>query len=263
MRRLTIFDWFGVVLPMEEKYKLIKQAGFDGVMTWWGDDGNYGDEYKQYPALARAAGLYVENVHTPFDAVNNVWLDNLNGEAYIDNLIKYADELADHEIPTMVVHVSKSYDPPPVSEIGLNRFKRLCEAAERRRINVAIENLKRADYTRAVFENIDSPYLKFCYDTGHNNCNDKNVDYLNLYGDKLAALHLHDNDGTSDLHLAPFTGTANWDLVTQRLKATGYDGAVALEVFCGDGKLPYGNAEQLLAFAHDAAVKLRTMIDGK
>ena len=262
MRKLTIYDWFGMVIPMPEKYRLIKAAGFDGVMTWWGGDDKWGDDYKQNPALARAQGLFVENAHAPFDTVNNLWLDNLESEAYADDLIRYAGELAQIGIPTMIVHVSNGYDPPPVCQLGIDRLKRLTATAETHKINVAVENLRRGDYTAAVFGAISSPYLKFCYDSGHNNYVDRNSNYLGMYGNKLAALHLHDNDGTTDQHLAPMDGTADWPLIARRIKDTGYTGAVALEVFCGEGKLPRDTASELLAYAHERAVRVRELLNG-
>jgi len=32
---ITIYDWFGYELPIKERYRLIKEAGFDGVLLWW------------------------------------------------------------------------------------------------------------------------------------------------------------------------------------------------------------------------------------
>ena len=34
---ITIYDWFGYELPIKERYRLIKEAGFDGVLLWWSD----------------------------------------------------------------------------------------------------------------------------------------------------------------------------------------------------------------------------------
>ncbi|MGN7385233.1 hypothetical protein [Paenibacillus sp. SAFN-117] len=35
---ITIYDWFGYELPIKERYQLIKEAGFDGVLLWWSED---------------------------------------------------------------------------------------------------------------------------------------------------------------------------------------------------------------------------------
>lgn len=38
MNQLTIFSWFGFPIPMKERFKLIKSAGFAGVLLWWSDE---------------------------------------------------------------------------------------------------------------------------------------------------------------------------------------------------------------------------------
>lgn len=38
MHKISIFSWFGFPISMEERFKLIKAAGFDGVFLWWGDE---------------------------------------------------------------------------------------------------------------------------------------------------------------------------------------------------------------------------------
>lgn len=38
MRKTSTFAWFGYSLDINERLRLIKQSGFDGVMLWWGDE---------------------------------------------------------------------------------------------------------------------------------------------------------------------------------------------------------------------------------
>ena len=57
---------------------------------------------------------------------------------------------------------------------------------------------------------------------------------MHRLGEKLLHVHLSENDGTADQHLplgsAPRSKT-NWPQHIQKLKATGYDGTITLEVF--------------------------------
>ena len=46
---------------------------------------------------------------------------------------------------------------------------------------------------------------------------------------KILAVHLHDNDQSSDLHLLPFDGTIDWDKLLKHLKNANYQGPVTLE----------------------------------
>lgn len=44
---ISIYDWFGYNVPIEDRYKYIKAAGFDGVLLWWSSDFGRGEEYKK------------------------------------------------------------------------------------------------------------------------------------------------------------------------------------------------------------------------
>jgi sugar phosphate isomerase/epimerase len=44
------------------------------------------------------------------------------------------------------------------------------------------------------------------------------MDHFKNYGDKLIALHLHDNDGTADQHTLNQAGTIDWSWVAKQLK---------------------------------------------
>lgn len=66
MNQLTIFFWFGFPIPMEERFKLIKLVGFDGVLLWWSDEYAAVDGDKRlHPKMDRRNGLFIENIHTP------------------------------------------------------------------------------------------------------------------------------------------------------------------------------------------------------
>ncbi len=64
-----IYDCFGYGpgydVSFEERYKLIRNAGFDCVMLWWSDRFGRGDGYQEDVKLAGNAGLSVENIHAP------------------------------------------------------------------------------------------------------------------------------------------------------------------------------------------------------
>jgi len=226
---ITTFAWFGYELPKKTCFELIKQAGFDGVLLWWNND--FGDEdFRGNPALARNAGLFVENIHAPFEYINNLWLDNLTGNTLTDLFLRLVEDCAEYDIPTMVLHLSSGDDPPPFNELGLNRVKRIVEKAEKHDVNLAFENLRKVRYLEYVLKNEDSPRAGFCYDSGHNKCRTPNDDLLSRYGSRLMALHLHDNDGIDDQHRLPFDGTIDWPVIMNKITQTGYTGATALEV---------------------------------
>ncbi|WP_273324185.1 hypothetical protein [Vallitalea guaymasensis] len=35
---ITIWDWFEKYMSIKERYRLIKEAGFDGMIMWWSNE---------------------------------------------------------------------------------------------------------------------------------------------------------------------------------------------------------------------------------
>ena len=251
---VTIFDWFGYEVPYEKRYRLIKEAGFDGVLLYWSDEFNNTD-YKHCPEMARDAGLFVENIHTSFDNINDLWLDNLSGDEIVDYLLQCVDDCHEYEIPTMIVHLTSGDNPPHANELCVKRINRIIERAEQKCVNVALENLRKPEYLGFVFDRITSSRLGFCFDSGHQNCRSKNIDLLSMYGEKLMAVHLHDNDESSDQHRMPFDGNIDWNTVMKKLSDIHYNGYTALEIM----NAGYENIEkpsEFLSIAFDRAKKL-------
>jgi len=228
---IGIYTWFGFRYPFNEIIKLIKNAGFQSVMTWWGD------EYKEIngskemePEIIRNNGLKLENTHFSFTGINTIWEDSLDGQEMFNKYSSYINDCKTYEIPVAVMHVSNGDNPPPYGQLGLDRFNRIIEKAEKNGVIIALENLRKPEYLDFLFDNIKSDKLKFCYDSGHNNCFTPKIDCLKKYGDKLIALHLHDNDGICDQHLLPFDGTIDWKHIMEQLKNINYKGALTLEI---------------------------------
>lgn len=80
--------------------------------------------------------------------------------------------------------------------------------------------------------------LGFCLDTGHANIVGLDFEYfIKTLGSRLKVLHIHDNDGISDLHQIPFTFTktrennssTDWDGFIRGLKAIDYEGTLSFE----------------------------------
>lgn len=54
---ITIYDWFGYELPLKERYRIIKEVGFDGVLLWRSEHLRRGD-CRKGPELFREAGAF-------------------------------------------------------------------------------------------------------------------------------------------------------------------------------------------------------------
>jgi len=235
---------------------MIKQAGFGGISLWWGDERDA--DYIKHPEQAREMGFLVENAHVGYKRTNNLWLDNIDGASMTDYLIQCVKDCAVAEVPAIVVHLTTGKTPPPFNAMGLDRIKRIVEQAERLNANIALENLRKPEYLEFVLGEIDSPRLGFCYDSGHHLLYAPNEDLLGKYGDRLMAIHLHDNDGSADQHLLPFDGNIDWIKTMGAIKATGYSGGVSLEVL--KTKYEVLTAEEFLQAAFERAKRLEEIL---
>ncbi|WP_105616395.1 sugar phosphate isomerase/epimerase family protein [Vallitalea okinawensis] len=251
---ITIYDWFGYELPIKERYQLIKKAGFDGVLLWWSEHFSRND-YRNGPQIVREAGLFIENIHTPIQYQNNLWLDNQDGEALADCYLQCVVDCAAFEIPTMVVHLPN--EDNPYNALGLDRIKRIAEKAEQLGVNVALENLRNITNVSYVLDQVDSLRIGFCYDCCHHHNNNPSDDLLSMYGSRLMALHLHDNGGNYAQHQLPFDGMIDWSTTMKKIAKTNYSGATALEPMNWDYKDL--SAEKFLQEAFKRAKRLEAL----
>ena len=54
---------------------------------------------------------------------------------------------------------------------------------------------------------------------------------IEILGNRIEALHLHDNFGEDDLHRMPYTGNIDWDSVLDTLKELKYNGVINFETY--------------------------------
>ena len=74
----------------------------------------------------------------------------------------------------------------------------------------------------------------FVLDTGHANIDGDLKDIQDHIGDHLISLHLNDNDGKGDSHLAPGEGNVDWATVARILKDGEFQGVVMYEIEPGE-----------------------------
>lgn len=252
---ISIYDWFGYDVPIRDRYRLIKEAGFDGVLLWWSDGFERGADYRAGADYARNAGLVIENIHTPIQEQDKLSCDNLDGEYLLECYLQCVRDCAEFGIPTMVVHLPD--DKYPINELGLERIKRIAAKAEEHEVNVALENVRNIQNVMCALDTIDSVRIGFCYDSCHHENYASGNDLLGKYGSRLMALHLHDNGGVMGQHQLPFDGNICWSGVIEKMTETGYNGATALEPMnWGYESLPI---QEFLRKAHEKAKVLENM----
>ncbi len=252
---IGIYDCFGYDVPFRERYKLIKNAGFDSVMLWWSDKFGRGAGYQEDVQYARDAGLIIENIHTPVHEQNCLSLDNIEGERVYDCYLQCVKDCIKHSVPTMVIHLPN--DSYPIDELGMKRIKTIICQAEESSVNVAFENLDNIKNLDLVLNSINSKNTGFCYDSCHHANYAPDNDLTGKYGNRLMVIHLQDNGGRNNQHQLPFDGKIDWTTVMKKISLTGYKGSTTLEPMNWD----YQNIsiQEFLNKAYHKAKKLDAM----
>ncbi len=220
--KLSIYS--AVVLRgcIEDRIRAIKEAGFDAVcLDFEAELANTETAWENQMRLADKYGLPVENVHLTGAGMTDVWRDGANGDAVADRLCEELRRMASLGVRTGVAHVTWGHDAPGGDFArGLDRYLRCAETAEQYGVYLALENSVYPAYVHFLLDHIDSAHVGFCYDSGHENAFAPEEDFLSRHGNRLLAMHLHDNDGKQDLHAFPGDGTIDWTKKKAQLAQT-------------------------------------------
>ena len=242
----------------EEQVALMQTYGFSATFC-----SSLHPQLAETVALCRRAGITVESCHAPWNGINHIWRNCPEGEDMITRLLASVDECAAHGIPVLVVHLSSGEHPPRVSDLGLSRFEQLMAQAKERGVTIAYENQRMLGNLSLAFE--EFPDAAFCWDNGHEACfTDGKRDYMALFGDRLTAIHIHDNRATHDAddHRIPGDGCIDFAPVIQKLAKANYQKALMLELVAGHTPA-YAeiNADAFFARAAAAARRLADAVD--
>lgn len=207
--------------------------------------------YREQLAEIEKNGLTIYQAHAPFPPYVKGFPE-LTGYAVgiYQKCIRFCDSLG---IGRLVIHgVSRALDDPDqtkesVEAMNLRLYRSLIPALRECRVTVCLENLFTrygrqiiegacADPRQAVAfidrlnEEAGRACFGFCVDTGHLNILGKNQEeYILALGERIKAVHLHDNWGDDGRHLAPCAGNIRWREVIGALAKAGYRGNLNFE----------------------------------
>ncbi len=207
-----------------------------------------GDDWlRQVDEAAEAAaksGMIFVQAHSPN---YNPLSPSADHEAGMKATIRSIEACARLGIPNIVVHNGERKDIlyPEGKETYFSLNRKFNEALfpimEKTGVNVLIENsayenmqgkyyfMTGSEMTEYL-DRIGHPLLHAVWDTGHANMNGANqYKEITALGSHLKALHVQDNFGTYDEHIAPMMGTLDLDAVIQALLDIKYDGYFTFE----------------------------------
>jgi sugar phosphate isomerase/epimerase len=188
--------------------------------------------------------MNVWSVHSP-DLTSIADPDGTKRQTQVDILkhcLDLAAELGAKAVPSHALLVGPLKEDPAGSEARINDFlAELTDFAEGNPAQVAFENAgfpagEMAAATR-ILERLGAnsrAAYGFVLDTGHANIDGDLGEIEDHVSDHLISLHLNDNDGKGDTHLAPGEGTVDWSAVGRILKACDYRGVVMYEIEPGE-----------------------------
>lgn len=215
-------------LPMPQVVDLLADTGFCAISCTWQRDGDVNSIIRQ----ARYRNLTVQSLHGPVRGMPAAWsADPEIAHPLLQDLLQSATDCAKWDIPILVIHPWNGVDYTfAEKDLFFDHFDTLVTHAENLGICIAFENLEGPEYLAALMARYaHSRSVGFCWDSGHERCYAPTWDFLSRYGDRLVMTHLNDNlgitdpsghpQGTDDLHLLPYHGTADWADTVSRLQA--------------------------------------------
>ena len=244
-------------LDINGQIELMKENGFDRTF-FLGDSPLLTDNLVD---KVKRSGIVFDTLHAPFDGINEMWKEGADGDKMLERLIKTVSRCSGYEIPVAVVHLSSGRPAPVISDIGNYRFSKLMEYAEKQNVTIAFENQRFVANIASVLEQHSA--AGFCWDVGHEGCFTKGRRYMPLFGERLSAVHIHDNHHVQDEdeHLLPYDGVTDFDYVAKTLADYDFGGTLMLEVFRSESKrYNDSSAEEYYRRAGDASKKLDTAV---
>ena len=245
-------------LSLECQAELMKENGFTKTF----DFPHSKEVCEKNANLLSKYGIEYDTLHAPFAGINGIWKIGEDGDKMLSKLLDGVDKCVIVGAKTLIVHLSSGIPAPRINDIGFSRFDALMEHADKKNIKIAYENQRFVANIAAAMEAYDN--AGFCWDVGHEGCFAFGKKYMPLFGDRLSALHLHDNHKVfnQDEHMLPFDGKLDYDYIASAIAECKYTGTLMLEVIRHNSHY-YDDvsAKEYYKRAGNAAKKLKQMVE--
>ena len=270
----------------EKGYAMLKRAGIDGIQFGMGHYLMPGkvvraggpsimdepleaiiEAVRPYKEAADKAGIVVSQVHAPFP----VWVEyseDIN-RRMIDitrKAIAVTEYMGSHQCiihPAAPQENNKRLSDEEEWAINKAIYTALIPDLKQHHVMGLLENMFSRGDEGTRFASVCSDFYEaarwidelneiageelFCFDTGHCHLARENVyRAVKLMGPRIKALHMHDNAGHLDQHVAPYTGTLDWEGFLRGMKEIGYRGDLNFEAPNAIDKYPPEMAEECL-----------------
>jgi len=245
----TAIDWN---IDRDLKPDLIKKLDYAGKSVFERPFEEVRKHHEKELSIIRENGLTISQAHAPFPAYVPGHPEVLE---FMIGVYKNAIRLCDYAgCKYLVIHGislqedDKTNTPESIEALNWHLYESLIPTLLECDVVVCLENLftrrpapmegicsdphEAVRYIDGLNKKAGKEVFGFLLDIGHLQLVNKNMrTFLPIIGKRLKALHLHDNDGSDDQHMAPMTGKINWQLLCDCLKEVGYTGDLSFETF--------------------------------
>lgn len=278
----TTGDFSAYTSSQKESMEYIRKAGFRHADYNFGMDykirgGVYTADWRGYledvKEHAQKLGLNFVQSHAPMG--RPIASDN---REFIEDTKRCIESCSILGIKNIVVH--SGYLPDISKEECFEKNKvfydELLAFAEQFDVNVLVENFNKmcienmywidnAAELRELIDYVDHPLFHACWDTGHGNMQETpQHEALKILGEHVYALHVQDNFGNDDSHMAPLCGTLNLDSLIYGLKEIDFKGYFTFEagrIFLpADGKRPFDGDKKIPQAPLELRIKAEALL---
>jgi len=263
---LGISTSFNYNLPLRESLAAIARAGFQFVSL--GGRQSHSryhrpEGQREIKALFADSNLRLDSLHCPYDPTCDLTQPEdilLNGA--ITEMKRTLSAAAELGVPRVIMHLNTAHPMHIAKRIArvADGLAPVVEFAQSVNVTIALENLDPDSEVlfKHALDLIDSQFLMVCYDNGHEMLYNPGCELLKKYGHRLAAIHLHDNDGQKDLHLIPFEGRLDLAMLAGQLNKLARIPDLTME--CEMPNSHYSSSEAFLKAAFDQGRRFMGML---
>lgn len=267
--------------------RLMAEAGFTHV-HWchqWRSDYLYADsEIEQIGRWLDEFGLKLNDVHGS-EGIEKFWYApaeyaRLAGIELVKNRIDFAARLGGDAVVMHAYPPTARPDLAPYNDFLFDQIRRslddLHAYAVARGVRIALENLidfaateagaidvtaagDNAELLARLFAAYPPEFLGICFDSGHAILGRDRTDAYAPLFDRLAVLHLHDNDGIDDQHLPVYDGAVKWDRLAALIGASPYAKPLSFELSIN--KSGYTEPKAFLTYAMDGCRRFARQVE--
>jgi L-ribulose-5-phosphate 3-epimerase len=226
-------------LSDEDKFKLAKKCGFDGIE---GSPMSDLEAARRLGNLARQAGVPIHSIvrggwDAPFSDPDPKVIDK--GFKTMEVALRSAKALGADTVLLVPAIVKEDVSYEQAYKRSQKHIKKILPLAKELGVVIAVENvwnkflLSPLEFARYVDE-FESPWLKAYFDIGNVILFGYSQDWIRTLGDRIVKIHLKDFKRSGYKWTNLLDGDVNWPQVRRALDEIGYDGYLTTELRGGD-----------------------------